>query len=157
MQIPDQMTDKTSSIGTWLEPLDRLPLECDGLTRVISTLLTRDGVAHQAMAGALLVPGVGDIGLHWWIDLVDGRRVDYRARMWLGGSEKVPHGVFTPGDEVQYSGQPVDAVLDPALFWILSNIHLAVYPTLEDAKKTAAASLPSCTRGLRPIGTIGGR
>ncbi len=35
----------------WLAPLDQLALECDGLTRVVSALLTREGVEHQMHQG----------------------------------------------------------------------------------------------------------
>lgn len=67
--------------------LDPLPLECDGMARVLSTLLTRDDVPHQVAIGSLSVNGVGTIDLHWWIELSDGRVCDLRARMWLGSED----------------------------------------------------------------------
>ncbi|MDD2223676.1 MAG: hypothetical protein PHF42_09580 [Pseudomonas sp.] len=65
----------------WLAPLDQLALECDGLTRVVSALLTREGVEHQMHQGALETPE-GRIGVHCWIRLPDGAICDFRARMW---------------------------------------------------------------------------
>lgn len=60
----------------------RVKLECDGLTRVISTLMQRDGIHHQVCVGTLTISNVGMIPIHWWIVLSDGRICDYRARMW---------------------------------------------------------------------------
>lgn len=90
----------------WLAALDALRLECDGMTRVISSLLQRDGVAHAAMVGRLDVDQVGSIALHHWIELPDGRRIDLRARMWLGNDARVPHGVVPSGHSAaRYCGQ----------------------------------------------------
>jgi hypothetical protein len=45
------------------------------------------------------------MGPHFWIDLPDGRRVDYRIRRWLGDHEHIPHGVFDPvsWNKVEYA------------------------------------------------------
>lgn len=64
-----------------LQLLDGLPLECDGVTRALSLLLTREGIKHVIHIGALQVEGVGRIGLHWWIVLPGGQIYDARARM----------------------------------------------------------------------------
>jgi hypothetical protein len=82
-----------------LERLDSLRLECDGMTRVISTLLNRDGVAHTVRCGRVRGPGDG-IDLHYWVVLTDGRIVDLRARVWLG--DDAPHGVFKPDQDYEY-------------------------------------------------------
>ena len=38
--------------------------------------------------------------------LPDSRYIDYRARMWLGEAEHVPHGIFDPKDyPVSYTGE----------------------------------------------------
>ncbi|HBP6379065.1 TPA: hypothetical protein L6A07_28240 [Pseudomonas aeruginosa] len=39
-----------------------------------------------------------EIPIHFWIQLADGRVIDYRARMWLGDDAGVPHGVFKTGE-----------------------------------------------------------
>ncbi len=65
-----------------LAQVDALPLECDGLTRVISTLMQRDEIHHQVCVGTLTISNVGMIPIHWWIVLSDGRICNHRARMW---------------------------------------------------------------------------
>lgn len=109
-----------------LPELDALPLECDGMTRVISTLLLRDGVAHEVAVGALEVKGVGTIPLHWWIQFEDGVICDLRARMWLGQGAGVPHGLFVPQDGYLYAPKHLQehAALPPFLFHFLAGAPL---------------------------------
>ena len=61
----------------------RLPLECDGLTRVISYLLTKNKVPHDVMLGSVsMKDGKRAFSPHFWIVLRRTRQiVDYRARM----------------------------------------------------------------------------
>ena len=89
-------------IQAWLDPLDSLPVECDGMTRVIMALLTSNGIEHKVMGGHLtdvsplqdkvVRPGPLKAYVHWWIELPSGHLIDYRARMWMGDSAQ--HGVF---------------------------------------------------------------
>ena len=72
--------------------VETLQLECDGLTKVISYMLTKKDVPHFVHTGYLSGPQ-GSI-IHFWIELFDGRYIDYRAKLWQG--EKAPHGVFDP-------------------------------------------------------------
>jgi hypothetical protein len=67
-------------------------LECDGLSKVISGILTLAGVKHLIEVGTLLTPR-GEIP-HHWIRIDDDFIIDYRARMWLGNGDEVPHGIF---------------------------------------------------------------
>lgn len=76
-------------------------LECDGMTKVISYLLTADGVPHTVCGGEIAIedPQAGAslcMRPHLWVALPDGRLIDYRARMWFPQlSQKiVPHGIF---------------------------------------------------------------
>lgn len=115
----------------WLAPLERLPLECDGMTQVVSTLLAREGIAHRAVVGSLAVAGVGTIALHWWIELADGWLCDLRARCWLGDDARVPHGVFEPGTAALYTPrQTCDAVVSPVVFWVLAGAPLEAFGRL---------------------------
>lgn len=92
------------------------------MTRVVSALLVRDGIAHTTMLGSLDVPPVGRISLHHWIELGDGRRIDLRARMWLGDNPCVPHGIVLPGDaHAQYKGQASFLPSSPIVFWALTG------------------------------------
>jgi hypothetical protein len=89
-------------IQAWLDPLDSLPVECDGMTRVITALLTSNGIEHKVMGGHLTdvsslrdkEAGLGPLKayVHWWVELPSGHMIDYRARMWMGDSAQ--HGVF---------------------------------------------------------------
>ncbi|PWD02055.1 hypothetical protein CX658_19070 [Pseudomonas amygdali pv. lachrymans] len=63
------------------------------------------------------------IPVHLWIELKDGRLVDYRARMWLGEVATVPHGIFSPDNFPgwRYDGVQVDVpVANSALVAILT-------------------------------------
>jgi hypothetical protein len=92
-----------------LKIYDPAPLECDGLVRVLHTVLNRNGVPHITKVGK--VNHISDprrkISYHYWIELEDGRFIDFRARMWLGEDSSVPHGVFNPKDypDYVYEGQ----------------------------------------------------
>ncbi len=106
-----------------LDAFDSLPLECDGLTRVISFALREAGVSHFAKAGELLVDGVRAVPVHFWIEFVDGCLVDYRARMWCGEDDNIPHGVFRPADfsGVAYRGDAVDVSIPRVVFDVLTR------------------------------------
>lgn len=123
-----------SGVAQWLAEtqIDRLPLECDGLTRVISTLMSRDGIEHAIHIGSLSIDEVGTIPLHWWISLADGSVCDFRARMWLGASDAVPHGVFSPQEQYGYSAREIqrsaDIALHPVVFAILAERDMGAFP-----------------------------
>ena len=114
----------------WLELLDALRLECDGMTRVVSSLLQRDGVAHSPMVGNLEVPSVGRIAQHYWIELGDGRRIDLRARMWLGDDLRVPHGIV-PADHAHahFTGHSIQFSSSPIVFWALTCRTIDEFPS----------------------------
>lgn len=112
----------------WLASLDALRVECDGMARVISNLLQRDGIAHTPMAGRLAIEGVGQIVPHCWIELKDGRRIDLRARMWLGDDPRVPHGIVpTLALGMQYEGEPFKVVGNPLVFWALTDTTMDAF------------------------------
>lgn len=129
-------------LGQWLEPIDAMPLECDGATRVISALLQREGLSHTIEVGELVVAGVGRIPLHWWIRLGQQRTagaavvIDYRARMWLGDDSRVPHGVFVPhADAVDFRPRgeiPPEDASSPMIFWVLAGKALDDFPHLSE-------------------------
>lgn len=120
----------SETLQAWLAPLDTLPLECDGMSRVVSALLRRDSISHLVCAGSLEIGGVGSIALHWWVEVGDGTICDWRARMWLGGGIAVPHGVFEPAPAVRYEAKErfvLDS--DPMVFAVLAGIALEDYPS----------------------------
>jgi len=76
------------------------------------------------MAGTLTLTGTNTgAPVHFWIDLPNGQRIDYRARMWLGDHPEIPHGIFNPADfpSVTYKGHTVPLEpLPPTVFAILT-------------------------------------
>ena len=98
-------------------------LECDGLTRVVSHILSSRGVLHRTMVGSLYHASCKRVvEPHFWIE-IDDCILDYRARMWLGSTGTVPHGLFDPEDyEVAYQGDEVDMAISDSLFSILMSV-----------------------------------
>lgn len=92
-----------------LERYDSCRLECDGLTRVLSYVLSNADIPHTVMLGEIIDRLTDNsFSPHLWIELADGRVVDYRARMWLGEAEYIPHGIFNLQDQqVEYIGKEV--------------------------------------------------
>ncbi len=99
------------------------PLECDGLTRVLHTVLHQEGIEHSCMVGSLTYVDRNEgAPLHFWITLPDGRFIDFRAHMWLGDSAGIPHGIFDPANfpQVVYRGEVVNLeILPQKLFDVL--------------------------------------
>ena len=109
-------------IESLLDPYDSSQTECDGMTRICHTILSRHYIEHQPMMGTLQFDGQR-MYHHFWIDLPSGERIDYRARMWLGNSDRVPHGVFQPENfpDVIYEGKPIELeLLPPVLLEIMT-------------------------------------
>lgn len=111
------------TINLWLAQFEGLPLECDGMTRVISAALSHQGVAHRVCSGTLVstAPGGTRIG-HFWIALDEDWIIDLCARMWLG--DAAPHGCFRLADaacgyELHLSES--DVVHDPFVIWVLAG------------------------------------
>lgn len=70
--------------------------------------------------------------MHYWIELQDGQMCDFRARMWLGKSESVPHGVFVPEEHQQYKiVDEINAAISKELFQILTNTLLSCFGKFE--------------------------
>lgn len=109
-----------SELRSLLDSLDAAGVECDGMTRLVCTVLANAGIEHQAYVGSLQLDSGATIP-HLWVEVGDVL-IDYRARMWLGNTADVPHGVVLKGDLcISYSGQPIDVPpLSAALFTILA-------------------------------------
>lgn len=102
MQLCRPSMNKFAWFERWRLLLENAPLECDGMTRCISTLLHHHQIEHSVHIGALTVEGGGRIPLHWWIVLEGGEHIDLRAQMWLGTHPHVPHGIFLPTHVATY-------------------------------------------------------
>jgi len=97
---------------------DACTLECDGMTNVEHYYLALAGIVHTVYEGYVLDdsgedPEADGITWHRWIQFQaqEGPAViDYRARMWLGQRESVPHGVFREASfpHIHYRGDPIE-------------------------------------------------
>lgn len=111
-----------------LAPYDAAPVECDGFTRLAHTALTNARIPHACMLGRLVsADGQRRTPIHLWIELADGRLIDYRARCWLGECEGVPHGVFDRASYKgwTYTGETIDL---PLLHPVLANVLMQSIP-----------------------------
>lgn len=72
-------------IRNLLDPYDATPTECDGMTKICSTILTQQGIKHQPMIGEVTYLNQ-KIPIHLWIQSGDELIIDYRAKIWLGNS-----------------------------------------------------------------------
>lgn len=98
---------------------DAAPLECDGMTNVLHFFLSQAGMAHTVFQGQVEDGETGErFAPHWWIELETQEGpmvVDYRARMWLGERDSVPHGVFSLASypHIRYQGDKITLPLLP--------------------------------------------
>lgn len=109
-----------SKIHSLLDKFDNLPLECDGLTRVLHTMMVKEKYAHLVMLGAVSL-GSNSFAPHFWIETINNQIIDYRARMWLG--PEVPHGIFDrTKTQAKYEGRIIKLeLLDDFMFSYLTN------------------------------------
>lgn len=109
-----------SKIDSLLDKFDNLPLECDGLTRVLHTVMVKEGYGHLVLMGTITL---GEISFtpHFWIEITNNRIIDYRARMWLG--PEAPHGIFDRDEtQAKYEGRIINmAPLDDPVFSALTE------------------------------------
>jgi len=89
-------------------------LECDGATRVLAHLLTRNEIQHSVMVGSASM-GEIHIPVHYWI-VIDGKILDLKAKMWFG--DKATEGIFA-GSPVQYNGRAIEMKTSETVFNIL--------------------------------------
>ena len=76
-----------------LEPYINDNLECDGQSKVISYILTKNGIDHKLYDGELVDKESGEGIYHQWIEIDNNLIVDYKARMWYPDSD-CWHGIF---------------------------------------------------------------
>src|SRR5947207_4231395 len=80
------MSIAVAELRDLLDVYSYCPLECDGLTRVLTTLLQRQNIAHTVYTGTVAHRVSSACIVHMWIEVCtdEGRRViDYRAQQWL--------------------------------------------------------------------------
>lgn len=122
---PEASKAKKETLGALLSPFERYPLECDGMTRVLSYVLAKAGVRHEVRVGAMSLNGRDPeiIPHHWWIVTPDDIYIDYRCRMWIKDREDAPHGVFTPDEfpNASYEGKAIPLSVSELEFNVLTS------------------------------------
>jgi len=129
-----------------LDPLDGADVECDGMARLVSTVLARERIEHRTFVGQLQLDGQ-TVRSHFWTE-VGPLLIDYRARMWLGFRDDAPHGVCVKSDlAAQYQGEefPLDPL--PAHVFTLLSLPRTAF-SLDQLGVDADAPAPKPT-GLR--------
>lgn len=104
-----------------LDSLDEAPVECDGMSRLVLTVLHREAIPYTAYIGQIELDG-NIMRPHLWVES-EGFRIDYRSRMWFNGDERLAHGVFEIEEgQGRYDGLPCSlAPLSDFLFDILQE------------------------------------
>lgn len=117
----------TERLRALLDPLDCADVECDGMARLVCTVLTREQIEHSAFVGQLKFDGQ-TVRPHFWIE-VGPVLIDYRARMWLGERDAVHHGVCLKSDlSAQYQG--VHYPIEPLPSHVFQLLALPTPPEL---------------------------
>jgi hypothetical protein len=104
-----------------LAPYNMLPLEADGMTRLLAGCLTQAGFQSVVTKRGQVHLGGITLPEHYWLDLAPDIRVDFRSQA-LG--EGAPFGVFDPRVVVaQYVGIEDPELLNtpPAVLKILAG------------------------------------
>jgi hypothetical protein len=105
---------------------DTCHLECDGMTRVLQFYLTKEQVPHKVYIGQIVDKRTNEgFSPHYWIK-TGNLFIDYRAKMWLGEEEHIPHGVFHIKNypEIAYYGYRIELNLLPEAvvnMWIFES------------------------------------
>jgi hypothetical protein len=106
-----------------IQPYETLPLEGDGMTRVITYVLKKERISHSVFMGTIRVEGRGTFKPHFWIRLKTREIVDYRSRIWFKGDKGIPEGVFKEGSVVLYEGRKVALNVTEIMFKILTGFY----------------------------------
>lgn len=82
-----------------LLPYINLPLECDGMCKVLSYVLYKNNITHEKCYGEIKNIKTNKSIYHEWI-LWDDHIIDYKAKLWFKGSG-VPNGIFKFKEDIQ--------------------------------------------------------
>ncbi|WP_153785338.1 hypothetical protein [Pseudomonas sp. EMN2] len=143
---PKPLLHDFQKLQAWLEPLsDVARVECDGMTRLVSHLLSSNGIEHFVASGVLVdLQRIDDPAAscgplcgvtHWWIELGSSYVVDFRARMWLGPDAQ--HGVFIPSARFEYRTERrgmLSPLPEPVLD-LMAGVKVSEWPEFDAARK----------------------
>jgi len=100
-------------------------LECDGMTRVASYILSSKEIPHRVFQGGVLNKITKEsIVPHWWIQSRE-LTIDYKLNMWLKGKD-IPYGIFEQKDfpHLLYDGQYESCFLvSKTVFEVLTTLN----------------------------------
>ena len=104
-----------SVFTNFFQPCTAIPLDCDGIAQLLTTILTLSEIPHQGYIGQVQCPNHDVVMPHCWIELVSDQgtlfRVDYELKDWISIEIKssVPIEFFVPEDypEYRYQGNPI--------------------------------------------------
>lgn len=128
------MSDEQARLQTLLDPLAKAPVECDGMSRLVATVLAEIGIAYQGYRGRLS-SGSQTMAPHFWIE-VGPWRIDYRSRLWFPDDNGIQEGVFlanqgeiTRGDgtDTRYDGIAVDIAPLPRFLFDVLQVQIEPY------------------------------
>jgi hypothetical protein len=91
-------------------------LECDGSTRILNYLLTKEEIEHQVWLGEISYGGE-IMPIHYWIRIGEWY-IDNKSQMWLGSD--VDQGMFKRSRAL-YDGDPVKMETSEMIFQILTS------------------------------------
>ena len=97
-----------SVLAQFFQPCTGIPLDCDGIAQLITTILTLSEIPHQGYVGQVQCPNFDVIMPHCWIELCSDQgtlfRVDYSLKDWVATDliPTVPISFFHPCDYPAY-------------------------------------------------------
>lgn len=96
-----------SPIEKLIEPYLHYPVECDGMTHIIHSVLTTNNIVHQVYRGRVTVSERSII--HFWVEIED-KIIDYRLQMWFPKQPGLPTGIFKPTlyPHICYEGRAIE-------------------------------------------------
>lgn len=143
----------------WLSQFDfkNAGLECDGMTRVISTALVAQDVEHSIIIGRLTNPKDGGTILHYWIKLNEKYIIDLAAKLWF--PHVAQNGLFIPKEgELQYEArEELPDLASDFIFNILTNRTVADFESLSETAFEAEPTPAMAGRGQYRDDEIGPR
>lgn len=127
-------------LSNFFNPCCDIPLDCDGIAQIITTILALSEIPHQGFVGQVIVSDLGIVAPHCWIELTSDQgnlfRVDYELKDWIPPElvPLVPVGFFNPENypALTYKGNPVQHLIWPP----------ALFPVVQTGIKPNAPKLP---------------
>jgi hypothetical protein len=109
-----------NKISQLLSQYEKLPLECDGFSRIVHFLLTRECIEHNCYCGRVTWNNVPFVP-HFWIQVND-YFIDYKLQMWFKEIPLPPNGIFKLVNGLIYEGYEIKLDCSSLMFDVLTSI-----------------------------------